>query len=281
MLNPTRHDAASRSVSPVGAAPALQAELRAVHLQQARILHDISLSVRAGSWVAIVGPNGAGKSTLLRTLAGLQPCDGEVRLFGQALKQWPAKARAQTLAWLGQSEAGADELRAGDVVMLGRLPHQAWLALPSAQDEAAVQTAMQQTQCWAWRHRPMHQLSGGERQRVLLARALAVQARVLLMDEPLAHLDPPHQADWLGIVRGLLEHGVTVLSVLHELNMALHADELIVMRDGRVLHQGPTHDPASHQALVQVFDQRIQLLPVGAQWVALPCTLPNNPPLQP
>jgi iron complex transport system ATP-binding protein len=254
--------------------PALQADLMAVRLSGQRILGPLFLSVPAGRWTAIVGPNGAGKSTLLRTLAGLQPCEGEVRLEGKLLSEWPAKARARTLSWLGQTEAGAEDLCAEDVVMLGRLPHQAWLAAPAASDRAAVQQSMEQTQCWDWRRRPMGQLSGGERQRVLLARALAVQAQVLLMDEPLAHLDPPHQADWLDIVRALRDRGVTVVSVLHELNMALHADELVVMAQGFVTHQGPTHLRQAHTALVQVFDGRISLHAVGSQWVALPCSAP-------
>jgi iron complex transport system ATP-binding protein len=252
---------------------ALTAQIKSVRLQGHVALQDVQLQVAAGRWVAVVGPNGAGKSTLLRTLAGLQACEGEVSLLGQPLARWTAKARAQNLAWLGQTEVGADDLRAIDVVLLGRLPHQAWLAGPSAQDEAVAREAMQQTQSWDWRQRRMGQLSGGERQRVLLARALAVQARVMLMDEPLAHLDPPHQADWLDIVRGLRERGVTVLSVLHELNMALHADELVVMQAGRMVHQGPTHDPVAHRALCQVFDERIALHAVGAQWVALPRAL--------
>jgi iron complex transport system ATP-binding protein len=250
---------------------ALQANVRSVRLQGQAILQNIQVCVHAGRWVAIVGPNGAGKSTLLRTLAGLQACDGEVRLLDRALPDWPAKARAQTMSWLGQTETGADDLSAWDVVMLGRMPHQAWLAQPSPADEQAVREAMLQTQCWDWRERAMGQLSGGERQRVLLARALAVQAQVLLMDEPLAHLDPPHQADWLDIVCRLRDRGVTVLSVLHELNMALHADELMIMRQGQVLHHGATHETAARQALVQVFDQRIALHAVGTQWVALPC----------
>jgi len=175
------------------------------------------------------------------------------------------------LAWLGQSEGGADDLRAGDVAMLGRLPHQAWLATPSEADHAAVEWAMQQTQCWSWRHRLMGQLSGGERQRVFLARALSVKARVLMMDEPLAHLDPPHQADWLSIVHGLRQDGVTVVSVLHELNMALQADELIILNKGELVHQGPASDSATHAALIQVFEHRVHLHRVGEQWVALPC----------
>jgi iron complex transport system ATP-binding protein len=113
------------------------------------------------------------------------------------------------------------------------------------------------------------QLSGGERQRVLLARALAVQAPVLLMDEPLANLDPPHQADWLLLVRGLVARGHTVVSVLHELTMALQADDLLVLAQGRITHAGPCADPATHRALEQVFDQRIAIHRIAHQWVAL------------
>jgi iron complex transport system ATP-binding protein len=248
----------------------LHARIHTVALQGMPVLHDIALDIPAARWTAIVGPNGAGKSTLLRTLAGLQACDGQVRL-GWPLRQGQiAKALARELAWLGQAEAGAQDLRAQDVVMLGRLPHQGWLAPPSVHDLAAAQQAMRLTHCWDWRCRPMGQLSGGERQRVLLARALAVQARVLLMDEPLAHLDPPHQADWLDIVRAQVAQGVTVVSVLHELNMALHADELVVMREGRVVHQGPADSPAAHAALVDVFDGRVRLAELDGQWVAFP-----------
>jgi iron complex transport system ATP-binding protein len=114
------------------------------------------------------------------------------------------------------------------------------------------------------------QLSGGERQRVLLARALAVQAQVLLMDEPLANLDPPHQADWLAVVQGLVAQGTAVISVLHEISMALHADEMVIMANGRVTHQGRCADAATHRALEDVFDRRIAIHALGAQWVALP-----------
>ena len=235
-----------------------------------QVLHDLSLSLSLGKWTAIVGPNGAGKSTLLKVLAGLLPHTGEVRLLDRPLSEWPNKERACAMAWLGQNEVAADDLRAYDVVMLGRLPHQAWLSPPTPADHAAVTQAMQRTQTWDWRERSLGQLSGGERQRVLLARALAVQAPVLLMDEPLMHLDPPHQADWLALVRGLVATGTTVLSVLHEISVALHADELLIMDQGRVLHQGAAHDAPSHRALERVFDQRITIHAVGAQWVALP-----------
>ena len=233
------------------------------------VLDGLDVDIAAGCWTSIVGPNGAGKSTLLKVLAGLIPHRGVVHLQGQPLAQWPARERACQLAWLGQSEGAGDDLTVWDVALLGRLPHQAWLSKPSAQDHAAVEQALRQTQAWDWRERTLGQLSGGERQRVLLARALSVQASVLLMDEPLVNLDPPHQADWLEIVYSLVAQGTTVVSVLHEIPMALHADNIVVMASGRITHQGASDDAASHRALEQVFDHRIAIHAVQDQWVAL------------
>ncbi|WP_232476386.1 MULTISPECIES: ABC transporter ATP-binding protein [unclassified Acidovorax] len=237
------------------------------------ILQGIDLQLPAGRWTSIVGPNGAGKSTLLKVLAGLLPraaVQGEVQLLGRPLAQIPARERARQLAWLGQNEGSADDLTSYDVAMLGRLPHQPWLAPPSAADHAAVEQALRTTQAWDWRHRPLSQLSGGERQRVLLARALAVQAQVLLMDEPLANLDPPHQTDWLHTMRALVLAGGTVVSVLHEVSLALQADDMVVMAAGRVLHHGACNAPSTHAALEQVFDHRIQVRHMEGMWMALP-----------
>jgi len=259
---------------------ALNAALQSLRLQDAEILRDIELALPAACWMAVVGPNGAGKSTLLRALAGLLPARARIDLLGRELQRWEPRARARALAWLGQNEASADELSAYEVVMLGRLPHQAWLAPPSAQDHEAVARAMHRTQCWDWRERPLARLSGGERQRVLLARALAVEAQVLLMDEPLAHLDPPHQADWLQIVRELARQGVAVLSVLHELNMALQADQLAVMQGGRLRHLGPPGTPACHQALQAAFEQRLHLVQLDGHWLALPFDPAPRPPAE-
>ncbi|MFY7859540.1 MAG: ABC transporter ATP-binding protein, partial [Limnohabitans sp.] len=221
------------------------------------VLHGVSLSFVAGRWTSIVGPNGAGKSTLLKAMAGLLPVQGRVFLFDQELLAIGRKDRAQQLSWLGQNEMTSDDLRVWDVVMLGRMPHQDWLASPQAHDHAVVETALKATQAWDWRERAMGQLSGGERQRVLLARAMAVQAQVMLMDEPIANLDPPHQVDWLEQVRCLTAQKTTVISVLHEVGMALHADDMVVMQAGRVVHQGPCDEVATHRAVEAVFDDRI------------------------
>jgi iron complex transport system ATP-binding protein len=239
-------------------------------LGNVEVLHGISVVFAKGRWTSIVGPNGAGKSTLLKVLAGLLRHEGEVALLGQPLAAMRDRERARQLSWLGQNESSADGLIAYDVAMLGRLPHQPWLAPPSDADHAAVERALRATQAWAWRDRPLGELSGGERQRVLLARALAVEAQVLLMDEPLANLDPPHQTDWLLMARALVAGGKTVVSVLHEISFALHADDMVVMAEGRVTHQGNCNDAATHRALERVFDQRIGVHQLAGQWVALP-----------
>jgi len=239
-----------------------------------KAVNDVSLSLKAGEWIALVGPNGAGKSSLLKALAGLSPASGEVTLQGKPWAEWPRRERAQSLAWLGQAEAGQDDLTVYDVAMLGRLPHQSWLASPSAQDKAVVEVALKTVQAWDWRMRSLGQLSGGERQRVLLARALAVQADVYLMDEPLAGVDVPHQADWLEWVRCLTEQGAAVVSVLHELNLALQADGVWVMSGGQLVHAGLPNDPATRQALSSVFQNRLQWREWqddgATRWVALP-----------
>ncbi len=251
-------------------APAYAIHGLVANLGGSAILHDLDLELRSGAWTAIVGPNGAGKSTLLRAAGGLLPAAGRIELLGLDLHDWPRRDRARALSWLGQNQDVAEDLTVYDVAMLGRLPHQAWLAPASAADHAAVERALRSTQAWDWRSRPLAELSGGERQRVLLARALAVEAQVLLMDEPLANLDPPHQADWLLLVRELVAAGRSVVSVLHEISIALHADDLVVMQQGRIAHHGACADAATHRALEQVFEHRIAIHSLAGQWVALP-----------
>jgi iron complex transport system ATP-binding protein len=253
-----------------GTASAVQARALRAQLGHTEILHGIDLRLAAGRWTSIVGPNGAGKSTLLRSLAGLLPHSGEVLLHGRDLRNLGGRERALQLSWLGQNEGAADDLTVYDVAMLGRLPHQPWLAPPSLVDRAAVEQALRATHAWEWRERPLGQLSGGERQRVLLARALAVQAGVLLMDEPLANLDPPHQADWLALVRELVRAGKTVVSVLHEISLALQADEMVIIDAGRLVHQGGCDQTATHEALQLVFHGRIAVHSLAGQWLALP-----------
>ncbi len=241
-----------------------------VQLGATAALQQVDLALAPG-WTAIVGPNGAGKSTLLRTLAGLQATvAGTVWLQGRPLGEWPARARAQRMAWLAQqSEAGGD-LTVHEIVQLGRLPQLGLFGASRPDDDARVQQAMDATECSAWQGRRLDELSGGERQRVLLARALAVDAAILLLDEPTAHLDPPHQIALVRLMRTLARGGRTVVSALHDLALALLADRLVVLEGGRVRAEGARDDPALHATLTEVFGGAIRIEPFDGRWIVLP-----------
>ena len=248
----------------------LRADGICVALGGTQALRDVSLAVQRG-WTAIIGPNGAGKSTLLRVLAGLQrPDAGAVTLDGKPLAQWPPRERAMRLAWLAQQGDASGELTVRELVHLGRLPRLGLFAAPGADDEAVVDQALVDAECTAWQHRRLHELSGGERQRVLLARALAVQAPLLLLDEPTTHLDPPHQVALVRLVQRQVRAGVTVVSVLHDLSLALLADRLVVLNRGRLCAEGGRDEPALHAALIEVFGGAIRIERFGAHWIAIP-----------
>lgn len=242
-----------------------------VALGSTQALQDVTLEVLPG-WTAIVGPNGAGKSTLLRVFAGLQTQDtGTVMLAGKPLSQWPLRERARQMAWLAQQgESSSGELTVREIVRLGRLPRLGLFAVPTAQDEARVDEAMTDAECSEWQHRRLHELSGGERQRVLLARALAVEAPLLLLDEPTTHLDPTHQVALVRLIQRQVGAGVTVISVLHDLSLALLADRLVVMERGRIRAVGACTDPSIHAALIEVFGGAIRILSIDSRWIAVP-----------
>jgi iron complex transport system ATP-binding protein len=180
--------------------------------------------------------------------------------------------RGQLIAWLAQHEtADANgELTVRDVVQLGRLPHLGLFAAPGPRDDAAVDAALAITECTGWQCRRLHELSGGERQRVLLARALAVGAPVLLLDEPTTHLDPPHQIAVVRLLKRLAAGGTTVVSVLHDLPLALQADRLVVLQDGRVRAEGSPRSTEVQGSLVTVFGGALSIERVGGRLTAVP-----------
>ncbi len=259
----------------MNAAAALQADGLVLHLGQRRVVDQVSLALHSGQWAALVGPNGAGKSSLLTLLAGLRRADGgAVRLAGRPLADWGHRARARQLAWLSQQGEADGEIAVADVVALGRVPHHGLLGQPTAADAAAVLAAMAETDVLALAARRLSALSGGERQRVLLARALAVGAPLLLLDEPTTHLDAPHQRSVLRCLAGRAHAGAAVLAVLHDLNLALAADRLLVMAGGRLVADGAPGDTAVQGSLVRVFGDAFDIvqLPSAAtpRWVVVP-----------
>jgi len=248
-------------------------------------LEGVSVRFAPGTWTALVGPNGAGKSTLLQALAGLLPVEaGDIHLLGRPLQEWPARERARCLVWMAQQAEAQGELAARDVVALARLPHHGLFGAPDTHDARIVSEAMALADCQALAGRPLSTLSGGERQRVLLARAFAGQARVLLLDEPTAHLDAPHVSGLARHLRARAAAGDTVVTVLHDLTLALQADRIVVLRAGTVRAAGAPGEPMLHAALEAAFDHavRVQALPAAAdgapaptRWVAL---LEQSPP---
>ena len=198
-----------------------------------------------------------------------------MQLQGRAIGDWPARDRAQRLAWLSQQGEAEGDIAVRDVVRLGRLPRHGLFGAPGANDEAAVDRAMAETECTAYAERRLNDLSGGERQRVLLARALAVEAPVLLLDEPTTHLDAPHQR---ALLRGLASRargGTAVVAVLHDLTLALTADRVVVLQRGHVAADGAPADVHLQRALVEVFDGAFSIESFhpasGPQrWVAVP-----------
>ena len=246
--------------------------LQDVHASLAgkEVLRGIDISFQLGRWTSIVGPNGAGKSTLLKAMAGLVPTSGKIFLLDQELRMMGPKHRAQQLSWLGQNETVSDDLCVWDVVMLGRIPHQEWLAPPNVNDHQVVKTVLQATQAWQLRERSLGQLSGGERQRVLLARAMAVRAQIMLMDEPTANLDPPHQVAVVRLLQRLAAAGTLVVSVLHDLPLALQAERLLVLQGGRVHADASSASTEAHAALVEVFGGAVSIERVNGRLTTVP-----------
>ena len=238
----------------------LEAHDIGVTLGGVRVLDAVSIALPAGHWTAIIGPNGAGKSTLLSVLAGLRRPDcGQVSVGGDRIETLATRERARRIAWLAQQGEADGELPARAIVALGRLPHLGLLGTPGADDQRAVDLALEATGATAFAARRLGELSGGERQRVLLARVLAVQAPVVLLDEPTTHLDAPHQRAVLCCITGLVRQRTAVAAVLHDLTLALAADTVVVMDRGRVRATGSPGDPALHATIEDVFERAVSI----------------------
>ena len=219
------------------------------------VLSDVSVAIKPGQVTGLVGPNGAGKTTLLRVALGLlDTTQGEVRVLERILRHTPRDARARTMAYLPQGADAHWPIEARALVALGRMPHRAAFAPLSAEDSAAVEHALARCDAAQFISRRMDELSAGERARVLLARALATQAPILLVDEPAAHLDPVHQLRLMELLREEAARGVAVIVTLHDLALASRfCDEIVVLQSGRVASQGAANEALSDDVLASAF----------------------------
>jgi iron complex transport system ATP-binding protein len=212
-----------------------------VTLDRATVLAEVSCAVSEGGWLALIGPNGAGKSTLIRAVAGLVPYQGTIRLGGADAATLRARERGRLVAYVPQEPVLPPDMTVGQYVLLGRTPHLGYLSTPGRQDKARTHAALERLDVARFAPRRLARLSGGERQRVVLARALASDPSVLLLDEPTSMLDVGHQQQVLELVDGLRRDGrLTVLSTLHDLTAAgQYADELVLLNEGHVVASGP------------------------------------------
>lgn len=233
----------------------------------------LSIEIAAGQLIALVGPNGAGKSSLLKAVACLVEPDGDVRWQGRSLGGLDARARARLLAYLPQSPTAHWPMPVRDLVALGRLPHCSFGQRPGPADRDAVDAAMQLTDIEALAGRSIDELSGGEAARVQLARALAVEAPMLLVDEPVASVDPYHQLKIMALLADYAARGALVVAVLHDLALAARfADTMLLLHEGRLVESGPPGDVLSEQSLVKYYRVRPFIAHRDGQPVIVPWT---------
>jgi iron complex transport system ATP-binding protein len=232
-------------------------------------VRDISLAVAPASMTAIVGANGSGKSTLIRMLAGLlRPVSGRILLDGIALEGWQPRVRAHEIAYMPQNTAAAFPFRALDVVLSGRTPHVARWSLETARDHDRAMEALESVGAAHLADRPITSLSGGERQMVVLARALAQEPRLLLLDEPATSLDLKHRA---GLMRTLVrlreQRGLSVMMITHDLQLTGSLfDQIIALRCGEVVAQGNPDEVLQSGLLAEIFDEpNVRAQRVGGQ----------------
>jgi iron complex transport system ATP-binding protein len=246
--------------------PAIALELAGVRASYGTrvALHDVGIRIRAGEFVALAGPNGSGKTTVLRIALGLgPPAEGEVRLFGERVESLPIAERARRAAWVPQSEDPRDDVRLIDYVLYGRYAHHTALEGLGRTDRQIAERVLQEVGLAGRAHDGIRSISGGERQRAILARALAQEAPLLLLDEPTTHLDVAHQLDLLDRVRRRTrEAGTTVVAALHDLNLAArYADRIVVLSRGRVVADGPPSSVLSEELLLRVWGVVADLRP--------------------
>ncbi len=236
--------------------PAFSLERLGYTIDRTPILHDISCDIPSRRWIGILGPNGAGKSTLLRILAGvLVPSSGRVVLEGRALADWPVLERAQRLAFVPQHTDLTFPFQVREVVEMGRTPYLRRWQTVGRQDKQIVNAVMDRTETARLAAREVTSLSGGELQRVALARALAQQPDFLLLDEPTANLDLRRQFEVIEILEEMVANGGTVLTVLHDLNLAAAVcSTLILLRAGQVYTLGPPAQVLTVETIRTVYE---------------------------
>jgi len=240
-------------------------EVRGLHAGygERKVLRGIDLDVARGEVVALAGPNGCGKTTLLRAVSGVHaPTAGDVTIDGRPLRAMRAATVAREVAVVAQAAALPEGFTAFEIALMGRTPHLKLLQSESMADVEIVRVAMTRAGCWDLRHRWVQELSGGERQRVVIARALAQEAALLLLDEPTSHLDIQHQVEAFRLLVSLSrEQMLAVVAVVHDLSLAAaFADRIALMDGGRIVADGAPADVLTRDLLGRVYGVQVRIL---------------------
>lgn len=243
--------------------PSLRADYVSYAVDDKVLISEVKLDLNPGDFLAVVGPNGAGKSTLCSVLAGdLSPTVGSVQVCGHGVRHSRPAVLARLRSMLTQQAHIRFPFTAREVVMMGRHPHIRQWRSPTEADFAAVQDAMKSVQVMHLADRVYPTLSGGEQRRVSLARVLAQDTPVLLLDEPTDALDIAHQQLVMSLCRRHADQGKSILAVLHDLNLAAaFADQIMVLSEGQVVTLGKPEDVLTPQLLLEVFDQHVIVIP--------------------
>ena len=225
----------------------------------APVIDDVSLQLAAGEMLGVIGPNGSGKSTLLRLLSGvLRPNAGDVRIHGRPLAEYSQREIARTVAAVQQDAVIDFPFSVTEVVLMGRSPHLGGFAFEDDRDVQIARAAMARTGVLELAARSIHELSGGERQRVVLARALAQETGILLLDEPGAFLDIRHEVELYDLLHDLQGEGKSIITVLHDLNLAaLYCDRVLLMNAGRVFRVGTPAEVITYANVTAVYQTEV------------------------
>ena len=236
------------------------------------VVRDVEAVVERGEWVALIGPNGAGKTTLLRAIAGLVRHDGVVSLLGRPAASLDRKERARAVAVVPQAPETPPWLTVAEYVLMGRTPHLGPLARESASDRDAAARALALLDLEALADRPLGTLSGGERQRAVVARAIAQEASIVLLDEPPAALDIGHQQQALELLDGLRgQEGLTLVAAMHDLTLAAqYADRVLLLSGGRIVADGPPAEVLTEDALAEHYGASVRVVTVDERLAVLP-----------
>jgi len=220
-----------------------------------RVLNQISFDLSQGGFTGIIGPNGSGKTTLMKLLLGfLIPPEGEISLQNRPISRYSPKERARIISYVPQRPESYFSYTVEELITMGRYSHLRGFGLLTPEDRKVVEQIIVQLELSAMRKEPLDHLSGGELQRVLLGRALAQQAQCILLDEPTNHLDVRHQLDLLAHLRSIKGEGVSIISIFHDINMALaYSDQIILLDRGSLLYSGPSQGLLDSGLLEKVF----------------------------